>query len=141
MKKKSILTKSPNETIRLGKKIGKDLNPRDIVLLYGQLGTGKTLLIKGMCLGLGVKSEIKSPSFVIINEYQGILPIYHIDLYRVKPEEIFHLHLEEYFYNCGVTMVEWADRLKSSPIGTTMKIYLHHLDNQKRRITIYDLRD
>ncbi len=141
MVKKSVITKSPGETITLGKRIGRRLISGNVVLLYGELGSGKTVLIKGICLSLKVKGIVKSPSFVIINEYQGEFPVYHIDLYRLKKKEAAVLGLDEYFYyQDGITLVEWADRLAAAPKSTTLKIFLKHSDSMKRSITIHDFR-
>ncbi len=141
MKKRSVVTNSPEATIKLGKKISQDLKRGDIVLLYGELGSGKTVLIKGICQGLKVIGLVKSPSFVIINEYAGRLTVYHIDLYRLEGKDLSSLNLDDYFYNQGVTVVEWADRLTRPPDSGYMKIHLRHVDKKRRRITIYDFRD
>ena len=109
-----IISKSVNDTIKLGKIIAKNLEPQDIICLFGQLGTGKTVLTKGIASGLGIeRKKVISPSFVLIREHsQGRLPLYHFDLYRLKsPADILGLGYEEYLYAEGVTVIEWADRL------------------------------
>ena len=113
MKKKSH---SPEETLHLGKSLGNSLISGDIILLFGDLGAGKTRLTQGICNGLGLGNDayIRSPTFTLINEYQGQLPIYHIDLYRIDShEEIYSLGLEEILFNRGVTIIEWAEKLRS----------------------------
>ena len=88
----------------------------DIILLFGDLGAGKTRFTQGICYGLGLDKNfyIRSPTFTLINEYPGRLPIHHIDLYRIdNQEEIYSLGLEEILYNCGVTIIEWAEKLRS----------------------------
>jgi len=110
-----IISKSVSETLKLGKKIAKRLKRGDIICLFGQLGSGKTVLAKGIASGFGIaKNQIVSPTFVIIREYtRSRLPLYHLDLYRLKiPRDIVLLGYEEYLYNDGVAIVEWADRLK-----------------------------
>jgi tRNA threonylcarbamoyladenosine biosynthesis protein TsaE len=110
-----ILSHSVNETLRIGKKLSRNLKEGDIVCLFGRLGAGKTILVKGIASGLGMKKEkVISPTFVFIRQYKtGKSFLYHFDLYRVKePKEIFALGYEEYFYNDGITVIEWADRLK-----------------------------
>ena len=92
--------------------MAKDLNPGDVVCLTGPLGAGKTLLTKGLCAGLGVKNLVNSPSFKIINEYDGKIPVKHIDLYRLNSaKEIDNLGLDDYIYGGGVTIIEWAEKL------------------------------
>ena len=107
---------SPEETLQLGKSLGSSLIAGDIILLNGDLGAGKTHLTQGICFGVGLdeNSYIRSPTFTLINEYQGKLPIYHIDLYRIDSlEEIYSLGLEEILFNQGITIIEWAEKLRS----------------------------
>ncbi len=109
-------TKSPSGTVRIGKRMGRYLQPGDVVALVGELGAGKTQFIKGLAAGLEVKDprHVSSPSFTLINEYQGRIPLYHIDLFRLKGErETDELGLEEYLGAEGVTAIEWADRAPS----------------------------
>ena len=110
------ISHSPEETLQLGKSLGSSLIPGDIILLNGELGAGKTHLTQGICYGVGLDegSYIRSPTFTLINEYQGKLPIYHIDLYRIDSlEEIYSLGLEEILFNQGITIIEWAEKLRS----------------------------
>ncbi|MDD5594260.1 MAG: tRNA (adenosine(37)-N6)-threonylcarbamoyltransferase complex ATPase subunit type 1 TsaE, partial [Candidatus Margulisbacteria bacterium] len=105
-------TKSAQATIELGKKIGSVLRPNDVIALTGQLGAGKTTLIQGIAAGIGVKDYVTSPTFIIINEYQGRLPFYHIDLYRLDfIKDVEALGIEEYFNRGGVCVIEWAEKL------------------------------
>jgi tRNA threonylcarbamoyladenosine biosynthesis protein TsaE len=116
LKKVVFQTKSPSETIRIGKNIGSLLLPGDIVALVGELGAGKTQFIKGLAAGVrvGKSTYISSPSFTLINEYVGKVRFYHIDLFRLKSEkEAEELGLEEYFQGGGITAIEWADKIPS----------------------------
>jgi len=109
-----LTTKSPEETLGFGENLGKCLEPGDIVLLFGDLGAGKTTLTQGICIGLGLPDGeyIRSPTFTLVNEYQGKFPIYHIDLYRMESrEEIESLGLEEILFGKGVSIVEWSEKL------------------------------
>ena len=102
---------SPEQTQLLGSYLGELAQKADIFLLIGELGTGKTCLVQGIARGLDVKEYAFSPSFVILREYHGRLPLYHIDFYRLDHiEEIADLGLEEYFYGDGVCVVEWAEK-------------------------------
>lgn len=104
-------TASAAETVSLGRRLASRLRPGDVVALYGDLGSGKTTLVKGIAAGLGVSEVVKSPSFVIVTEYRGRLPLFHVDLYRIhRPSELDTLGLEECFGGQGVCVVEWADR-------------------------------
>jgi tRNA threonylcarbamoyladenosine biosynthesis protein TsaE len=110
------ISHSPEETLQLGKSLGSSLIPGDIILLNGDLGAGKTHLTQGICNGVGLDEDsyIRSPTFTLVNEYHGKLPIYHIDLYRIDSlEEIYSLGLEEILFNQGITIIEWAEKLRS----------------------------
>lgn len=107
----SLITESPEETQQLGTKLGELAQLGDVFLLVGRLGTGKTCLTQGIAWGLGIEGYATSPSFVVINQYQGRLPFYHIDLYRLdRIEEVIELGLEDYLYGRGVCVVEWAEK-------------------------------
>ena len=110
----NLSTRNHKETLALGERLGQQLKPGDIILLFGELGAGKTTLAQGICYGLGIGKEqyIRSPTFTIVNEYWGNHPIYHIDLYRLNSfSEIEALGLEEYLPSGGVSIIEWAEKL------------------------------
>jgi tRNA threonylcarbamoyladenosine biosynthesis protein TsaE len=105
------VTRSPEETQGLGARIGELAAPGDIYLLSGPLGAGKTCFTQGIARGLGVIEPVVSPSFVLVRELHGRLPLYHIDLYRLDDiEEIVELGLDEYLYGNGVCVIEWAEK-------------------------------
>jgi tRNA threonylcarbamoyladenosine biosynthesis protein TsaE len=106
-----LMSRSPEQTQRLGMRLGELAQPGDVLLLTGNLGSGKTCLTQGIAWGLGVKEYASSPSFVIIREYHGRLTLYHIDFYRLdRIEEIADLGLDEYLYGKGICVVEWAEK-------------------------------
>ena len=106
-----LISHSPEETQRFGIRIGELAKPGDIFLLVGGLGTGKTCLVQGIAWGLGIKEYAASPSFVVIRELYGRLPLYHIDLYRLNHiEEIVELGLDDYLYGNGICVMEWAEK-------------------------------
>ena len=112
---KTYISKNQKETIKLGERLGRLLSEGNIVALTGQLGAGKTTFIKGVAKGLGVKGSkyVNSPSFVIVKEYKGRLPLYHFDVYRLEdPLALDTVGYQEYFYGKGATMIEWADKIK-----------------------------
>jgi tRNA threonylcarbamoyladenosine biosynthesis protein TsaE len=110
----SFITKSELETIKAGERFSMQLSHRDVVALFGELGAGKTCFIKGICKGLGVHEHVASPSFTIVNEYQGVgIKIFHFDFYRIKTiSELQEIGFDEYMYDDGVCLIEWADRVK-----------------------------
>ena len=110
----SFRTHSPEETQAIGERVGQNLKPGDIVALIGDLGAGKTCLTQGIARGVKIEPNqiVNSPSYTLINEYAGKIPIYHIDLYRLqRREEILDLGLEEYLEGNGICIIEWADRM------------------------------
>ena len=112
--KQKVFTRSAEETEEFGRFFGQYLQKGDVVCLIGDLGTGKTVLARGICSALGCAKEVSSPTFTIINEYQGKFPVYHFDFYRLKDEsEIYDLGYEEYFYDDGVCLIEWAERARN----------------------------
>ncbi|MEO0123024.1 MAG: tRNA (adenosine(37)-N6)-threonylcarbamoyltransferase complex ATPase subunit type 1 TsaE [candidate division WOR-3 bacterium] len=140
---KRYFTKTSRETIALAKKFARELKPKDILFLAGELGSGKTTFTKGICIGLGIKEPVTSPSFVIVSEYKGKFKVSHIDLYRLKESDFSLLPLEEYYINDGITIIEWADRLPQFLARSINGIYICFkvLKNNKREITIEDLRN
>lgn len=108
-----ILLKGLEKTKEFGIKLGSLLKSGDVVCLNGDLGSGKTTLTKAIGLGLGVDDYITSPTFALINEYKGRMPVYHFDVYRLENvEELYDLGFDEYFYGRGVSIIEWADKIE-----------------------------
>ena len=105
---------SEKDTFDLGKKLGANAKPGQIVCIDGDLGVGKTVFTKGFAEGLGVKDDVVSPTFTIIQEYtDGNIPMYHFDVYRIgHPDEMYDIGYEEYFYGDGVCLIEWSSRVE-----------------------------
>jgi len=118
--------------------MAKQLTPGTVVYLYGELGSGKTVLVQGICRGLGVAESVTSPSFVIATEYQGDMPVSHIDLYRLDELSTAALPVDEYFKEDGITIVEWADRMRDRRNGLHITITI--MGKTKRALTIEDSR-
>jgi len=136
LRKKTFITQSARETRDLGREIGRSLKPGTIILLYGELGSGKTVFTKGLCRGLGVKETVTSPSFVLVTEYRGRLPITHIDLYRLDGRAAGQMPIEEYFNEHGLTVIEWAERLSFLPRTKGLKISIKILKKNSRELRI-----
>jgi len=111
VEKKEFISKSPSDTWDVGEYIGRWARPGDLYALYGELGSGKTQLVKGIARGIGVADweYVVSPSFTIMNLYEGNFPLCHVDLYRIEGAEVEDLNIEE-FLQKGIVVVEWAER-------------------------------
>jgi tRNA threonylcarbamoyladenosine biosynthesis protein TsaE len=110
---KEIRTHSAEQTVEIGKALGNILDSGDLICLTGDLGTGKTAFTNGIAAALGIKGYITSPTFTIVNEYEGRVPLYHFDVYRIAdPEEMFEIGFEEYLDSSGIVVIEWADLIK-----------------------------
>jgi len=128
---------SPEETQKLGKRLGELALSGDIFLLSGKLGAGKTCLTQGIARGLGITESVLSPSFVLVRELKGRLPLYHGDLYRLdRTEEISELGLDEYLFGKGLTVIEWADKGLTILPEEHLLIEIEYLENDKRRIKL-----
>lgn len=133
------ISKSVEETMEIGAKFAKGLRMGDCVALIGDLGAGKTVFTKGVAKGLGVKNAryVNSPTFVIIKEYEGRLPLYHFDLYRLDGHSGFDdMNYEEYFYGDGVTVIEWADKIRDILPKKYWEVKLSVIDENKRMMEI-----
>ena len=134
--KSKFTSRSPEQTQQLGRRLGELSQSGDVFLLTGNLGSGKTCLTQGIAWGLGVKEYAFSPSFVLIREYSGRLPLYHVDFYRLDHiQEIADLGLDEYLYGKGVCVVEWADKGIQLMPEQRLLINLSYLSDTERSLT------
>jgi len=139
MNMKTFITNSLEETEALGKKISSLLIKGDVLAFSGELGAGKTTLIQYICAGLGVMEYVSSPTFTLINEYKGILPVYHFDFYRISEAELYDLGYWEYFEGNGICLVEWADKAINLMPEEYISIIIEYPDDDnftRRKITI-----
>ena len=135
-----IISRSFNESIRIGRAVAGHLKPGDIICLSGELGSGKTVLAKGIASGLRIEAfDITSSSFVIIQPHlNGRLPFYHFDLYRFNDaQDISALGYEEYFYGKGVSVIEWPEKLGCFYPKECLKIELSHRGESERELKFY----
>lgn len=137
MRSTTLISHSPEETQALGERLGARLGPGDVVGCVGDLGVGKTCFLQGLARGLGVTSEVTSPTFVLVNQYRGRLPVYHLDAYRTESlTELVDIGVEEMLHGDGVTVVEWADRLRPLLPARTITVAITGLGDEPREIVI-----
>jgi tRNA threonylcarbamoyladenosine biosynthesis protein TsaE len=138
MYKYEFFSNSPAATLALGKKIGENLKSGSIIALTGELGCGKTLLTRGICDGLGVPlRQVNSPTYVLVNEYKGRLPVFHMDLYRLEGiDDGFEIGIMDYFSRAtdGVMVIEWAEKMSSLLPSGVLRIEFDIMSIRKRRI-------
>ncbi|MTI87769.1 MAG: tRNA (adenosine(37)-N6)-threonylcarbamoyltransferase complex ATPase subunit type 1 TsaE [Balneolaceae bacterium] len=137
-----IISTSVEETLQAGFRFAKQLKPGAVVCLKGDLGAGKTYFVKGVSLFFGIPPEkVSSPTYTLIHEYSGDLPVYHFDCYRLKSEtEALEIGAEEYFYGDGISLVEWPEKIKSLIPEEAIWIEIYHLPNEDdnhRKIIIH----
>lgn len=136
----TVTTDSPEQTIALGRFLGERVNGGEVLAIDGALGTGKTHLIKGIAGGVGAEQmdQVNSPTFVLVNEYQGRLDMYHIDAYRLdRPEDFELLGFDDFLYPGAIVLIEWANRVKTVLQDIiTIDLHLSHISDTKRSIAI-----
>ncbi|KGA97774.1 ATP-binding protein [Alkalihalobacillus alcalophilus ATCC 27647 = CGMCC 1.3604] len=128
-------TSSPEETMDFATKLGQYLKPGTVLTLEGDLGAGKTHFTKGLAKGLGVKRVVNSPTFTIIKEYKGKMPLYHMDVYRLD-DSSEDIGLDEYFYGEGLTVVEWASRIQEQLPKERLEVEIFRVGDTERKIVI-----
>ena len=133
-----LVSRSADETQALGERLGAKLGKGDVVACIGALGAGKTCFLQGLARGLGVATDVTSPTFVLINQYQGgRLPVYHVDAYRTASlTELVDLGLEEMLHGEGVTIVEWADKLMPLLPARAVTVTIGGLGDEPREIEL-----
>lgn len=133
-----LTTRSREETEALGERIGRAARPGDVIALWGELGAGKTTLVRGLAKGLGISPrEVTSPTFIIVHEHEGgRLPLFHIDMYRVSPAETGSIGWEEALASGGVTAIEWPDRVARSLPADRIDVRIESAGGAERRIRL-----
>ena len=133
----TFTTSSAEETIELGKKIGKLLKKGDIIAMQGTLAAGKTTITKGIAQALGITETITSPTFCLISEYQGTMPLYHMDVYRLDgTEDFINLGTDDMLYGDGVSIIEWSEKIMDELPKTTIILKITPQDDGSRLIEI-----
>ncbi|HPU83967.1 MAG TPA: tRNA (adenosine(37)-N6)-threonylcarbamoyltransferase complex ATPase subunit type 1 TsaE [Candidatus Latescibacteria bacterium] len=137
---RTYVTNSPDETREFGEKIAPRLGPGNVVFLYGDLGSGKTTLVQGICAGLQVSVWPNSPTFTLINQYEGRVPVFHCDFYRLgDPGELATLGLEEVFFGNGIALVEWPELAEEWAPLDTIRVKITRRSAKKREIVLHGL--
>ena len=133
-----VEARSFKETLDVGDRLGRELQRGAVVALFGELGAGKTALIKGIARGLGIRQEVTSPTFTIVHEYGGgRLPLFHIDLYRLDSvAQALAVGIEDYLNGDGVATIEWAEKIEQLLPANTVRVHITTLENNVRRIKI-----
>ncbi len=132
-----VTSRSPENTQSVGRILGEHARPGDVFLLVGELGTGKTCLTQGVLWGLGLDEYARSPTFVLVSQYNGRLTLYHMDLYRLDTfDEIADLGLDEYLLGDGLSVVEWAEKAPEIFPEQHLMIQIEYLDETTRRLTL-----
>lgn len=137
-----FITKSPEETERLGERLGKTLRGGEVIAYLGNLGAGKTAFTRGLARGLGISMRVTSPTYTIVNEYTGgRLPLFHFDMYRLgSSDELFDIGWEDYLLRGGVCAVEWSENV-SDAMEDAIIVSIEKTDDETRRITIEGRKD
>jgi len=133
----AILTNKESETVREGEKLGRLLKPGAVVALYGKLGAGKTAFTRGVAAGLGIDTIVSSPTFTIVNEYPGNVPLFHFDMYRLESEsELFDIGWDDYQDRGGICVVEWSEKVPGAFSPDTIIVKIENLGENLRRLEI-----
>ena len=136
MPSQRFITNTPEETEALGARLARALEPGAVVAFTGDLGAGKTAFVRGLARGLGIRDRVTSPTFTVVNEYEGgRLPLFHFDLYRLGcADELFDIGWEDYLARGGVCAVEWSERMEELLEPGTIRVDLRRGEDENRRV-------
>lgn len=135
--KQIITTNSPEETEAAGEALGRRIPDGTVIAMYGDLGAGKTAFVRGLARGMGIDTRVSSPTFTIVNEYQGARTLIHFDMYRLgSADELFDIGWEDYLARGAVCAVEWSENVEDAFFGDEWKLTIEKLSETRRRITI-----
>lgn len=137
----TIKSLTPQETLNIGKRVGNSVKPGDIIALKGDLGAGKTVITKGIALALDINEDVTSPTYNIVCEYSGRIPLYHMDLYRIEGSEEFEmLGVDDLLFGNGVSVIEWSERIEDYLPEDHIVIDIErNADDESRNISIKGL--
>lgn len=130
--KETYQVNGERETRETAAHLAERLKPGDIVCLYGELGAGKTAFCQGALKALGVKEQVNSPTFTIVHEYMGRLPVYHFDVYRVHSQhDMFEIGYEEFFFGKGVCFIEWAELIEDLLPESCIRVFMYYVEDEE----------
>ena len=133
----TFISRSERETELIGEKFASGLNDGTVVAMYGELGAGKTAFVRGMARGMGIDARVSSPTFTIVNEYEGDRTLIHFDMYRLgSADELFDIGWEDYLKRSAVLVVEWSENISDAYYGDEIVLRIEKLGDNERRITI-----
>lgn len=134
---RNVISRSVEDTLAIAEELGRNSGPGTVFALIGDLGTGKTIIAKGIAKGLGITDDITSPTFTLLEIYEGVIPFYHFDLYRINSDiELDQLDFESYWEDDGVSVIEWADRAPGRLPACHVRIHIEYKNESDRSITI-----
>jgi len=138
-----ITTKTEVQTVATGKELARILHDSDVIAFSGPLGAGKTTFIKGIACGLGIgENDVKSPSYTLVNEYPGLKPLYHFDLYRMKnSSELYEIGWDDYLLRDGIIVVEWGEKARDALPQKRIEILMEIVSQSERKISISFIED
>ena len=132
---REFLTRSPEETEALGEKIAGKLNGGEVIALFGEMGAGKTALTRGIARGRGVSGGVSSPTFALVHEYRGRLPVYHFDMYRIESwDDLYSTGFFDYLNSGGVLIVEWSENIENALPENAVRLHLRRGETDSQRI-------
>ena len=132
-----IITRSELETEKVGEDFAKTCRPGTVIAMFGDLGAGKTAFVRGLAKGLGLHARVSSPTFTIVNEYQGKIPLFHFDMYRLgSSDELFDIGWEDYLNRGGICAVEWSENVEDAFDADTLRVTIDKLGENEREISI-----
>ena len=133
----TVISKSEADTILEGEKLGRKLGPGAVVAMSGELGCGKTAFTKGLAAGLGISTHVSSPTFTIVNEYAGDIPLFHFDMYRIAgDDELYEIGWDDYLERGGVCAVEWSENTPAAFASGTYLVKFENLGGDTRRLEV-----
>ncbi len=135
--KDEFISNSEFETLKWAEELGKGAKRGTLFALSGELGTGKTIIAKGIAKGMGIQDDITSPTFLLLEVYDYDIPLYHFDLYRIDNKREFdHLNFDDYWYGNGISIIEWAEKAQDLLPDDSIRLKIEWLDENKRRIIL-----
>ena len=133
----TVYSKSERETENIGRAMAGSLKAGDVIAMYGGLGAGKTAFVRGLAEGMGIKSRVSSPTFTIVNEYPGEIPLFHFDMYRLSDsDELFEIGWEDYLIRGGVCAVEWSENVSDAFYDDAITVKIDKISDDERKIEI-----